>query len=120
MIAATEGSKRVATSVLWRERCEVVNKPEGSSTTRYLPRELELSRFDVEREVAVLDGPEADVRWIVGIIETKLRRLVKLARHLSDVLRRPELGTHEFHYGNTIMSRHAKACHSPSLPERNF
>ena len=82
----------------------MVNRSEGSSITQYhLPWELELSRFDVEREVAVLHGSEADVRHFSRIVEAELRCLVELILHMSDVLRSSEFRTCELDYGNMIM-----------------
>lgn len=69
-----------------------------SSIVKYhLPRDFEQSRLDAEREVTVLHASEADVRWLSRIVETELRCLVELARHLSDVLRGSKFGTCELH-----------------------
>ena len=82
----------------------MVNRSESSSVTQHhLPRELELSRLDVKRGVAVLHGSETDVRRFSRIVETELRCLVELIRHLSDVLRGSEFRTCELDYGNMIM-----------------
>ena len=82
----------------------MVNMRGGTSASKYyLPWKFELSRFDIECGVLVPHGSEADVSWFVGFAKTNLCCLVKLVRHLCDVVRGPEFGTRELNYRNMIM-----------------
>lgn len=62
----------------------------------HAPRELDLTRPDVNPDILVTSRAEFDVGWFMGVPEAQFRAFVETVCHVVDVLHTSVTGASEF------------------------